>query len=156
MNERIEQRPTRREVLPYNGIQANNQLLCPEFLNPLQYRQLELSSQNGPISSVVSSVVRTSLGRARQAGPDLPPIAPASVRLGLGRPGPGAVAVGVDMSEQLIKGGIRGACGQEPRLLYHDLHVVEPGVLTVRATAIWAPSAALLRTRSMLACRLAP
>jgi transposase InsO family protein len=31
MNERIEQRPTRREVLPYNGIRANNQPLCPEF-----------------------------------------------------------------------------------------------------------------------------
>src|SRR5664280_1199645 len=31
MNERIEQRPTRREVLPYNGIRANTQPLCPEF-----------------------------------------------------------------------------------------------------------------------------
>jgi multiple sugar transport system substrate-binding protein len=31
MNEKIEQRPTRREVLPYNGIRANNQPLCPEF-----------------------------------------------------------------------------------------------------------------------------
>jgi DNA-binding NarL/FixJ family response regulator len=31
MNERIEQRPRRREVLPYNGIRANNQPLCPEF-----------------------------------------------------------------------------------------------------------------------------
>jgi len=31
MNEMIEQRPTRREVLPYNGIRANTQPLCPEF-----------------------------------------------------------------------------------------------------------------------------
>ena len=33
MSERIEQRPTRREVLPYNGIRANTQPLCPEFWN---------------------------------------------------------------------------------------------------------------------------
>jgi hypothetical protein len=33
MNEMIEQRPTRREVLPYNGIRANTQPLCPEFWN---------------------------------------------------------------------------------------------------------------------------
>jgi hypothetical protein len=31
MIETIEQRPTRREVLPYNGIRANTQPLCPEF-----------------------------------------------------------------------------------------------------------------------------
>jgi hypothetical protein len=31
MNEMIEQRPTRREVLPYNAIRANTQPLCPEF-----------------------------------------------------------------------------------------------------------------------------
>jgi len=31
MNEMIEQRPTRREVLPYNGIRVNTQPLCPEF-----------------------------------------------------------------------------------------------------------------------------
>jgi hypothetical protein len=31
MLDTIEQRPTRREVLPYNGIRANTQPLCPEF-----------------------------------------------------------------------------------------------------------------------------
>src|SRR5450759_2726417 len=31
MLETIKQRPTRREVLPYNGIRANTQPLCPEF-----------------------------------------------------------------------------------------------------------------------------
>ena len=31
MYEMIEQRPTRREVLHYNGIRVNTQPLCPEF-----------------------------------------------------------------------------------------------------------------------------
>ena len=34
MLETLEQRPTRREVLPYNGIRANAQPLCPEFWGP--------------------------------------------------------------------------------------------------------------------------
>ena len=33
MFETIEQLPTRLEVLPYNGIRANTQPLCPEFLS---------------------------------------------------------------------------------------------------------------------------
>ena len=36
MFETIEQRPTRREVLPYNGIRANAPPLCPEFWSPEQ------------------------------------------------------------------------------------------------------------------------
>jgi hypothetical protein len=44
MNEMIEQRPTRREVLPYNGIRANTQPLCPEFWDQLEATDAAIAS----------------------------------------------------------------------------------------------------------------
>src|SRR5665647_3983944 len=63
MNEMIEQRPTRREVLPYNGIRVNTQPLCPEFWTR-QARTARSGSMRCPTTIRPSSSRRVNVVRS--------------------------------------------------------------------------------------------
>src|SRR5450759_5222524 len=83
MLETIKQRPTRREVLPYNGIRANTQPLCPEFWIRARQPGSGGKATVDPATGRALSSATSDLAAAKEASRETPSHLP----LGKVRPG---------------------------------------------------------------------